>query len=214
MAARVLGVLAGRDVPLETLGAWARSADIVLAADSGANRLFELGVRPHLLAGDLDSVHADAVTAAHEVLRSEDQSTTDTEKLLAAALARGFEGVTLIGLEGDRLDHLLANVLLAARTRRPTIRLALRRGLGFVLADGQIHEVSCRPGDRFSLIPIVPCAGVTIEGARWPLHNAVLEPLGPISISNEASSPDLALTVQTGVALLVLERPLGAEPTW
>jgi thiamine pyrophosphokinase len=210
---RVVGVLAGGDLPHGVLQAWARSADLVLAADSGALRLLEAGVKPRIVIGDLDGIGAHPLPSDVEVIRIVDPETTDCDKLLAHAESRGCTAITLLGCEGDRLDHVLSNLSSAARCNL-AVRLVLRTGIGWIVRPG--HEVSAgtEPDRVVSLLPLGRCEGVTLRGVRWPLEDATLDPLRRISISNEATSNEIFARASSGAMLLFVERPSEDDPWW
>jgi thiamine pyrophosphokinase len=213
---RVLGVLAGSDMPPDLLRAWADSADVVLAADAGADRLVEAGARPSKIVGDLDSISDSAKAMGVEVVCIADQDTTDCDKLLHMAAADGYEEVTLASIEGDSLDHLLATVFSALRSQIP-VRFALRRGVAWLLrAQGARAALTIRPGAdrRVSLIPLTACKGVVLEGVRWPLRDAELDPTGLVSVSNRSSADEVRASIQEGSALLVAELPVEEMPLW
>jgi thiamine pyrophosphokinase len=215
---RVLGVLAGGDMPSELLRAWADSAEVVLAADAGADRLLEAGARPTKIVGDLDSISEYAKDMGVEVVHLADQETTDCDKLLSMAAGLGYDHVTLASVEGDSLDHLLATVFSALRAR-VSVRFALRRGIAWLLRTDAAHDVAklvIHPGldRRVSLIPLAPCKGVRLEGVCWPLHNAELSPTGLVSISNRSTGSWVQASLEEGAALLVAEFPVEEMPLW
>lgn len=208
---RVLAVLDGGDVSAEVLEAWATSADVVLAADGAADRLLACGVVPAVTIGDMDSVRDKG--RLPRLVEDRDQSTSDADKLLGFAVASGFDNVTLIGVEGDRLDHVVASLASAARSPLH-LRMVLRSGIGWVLTRGRTVEIETESDDVVSLIPIEECAGVQFEGVRWPLTNAALSPTGLVSLSNRASGTLVRVTVGRGSALLMRVGPHPAAPHW
>ncbi|HJN39368.1 MAG TPA: thiamine diphosphokinase, partial [Chloroflexota bacterium] len=71
-----------------------READLVVAADGGADHLKALGVAPGLLVGDLDSITGEHRTELEaqgvEIVRHpQDKDATDAELALLATLDRG-----------------------------------------------------------------------------------------------------------------------------
>lgn len=208
---RALGVLAGKDMPDLQLRAWATSAEVVLAADAGADLLRALGIEPHEVIGDFDSVtsnHAGA-TLIHE----KGQEDTDCDKLLRRAAARGLESITLVGVEGDQLDHMLATLQSAAKAAIE-VRLGLRTGVGWVLTGEATHTIATQPGRRISLIPLTPSEGVTLRGVQWPLERHRLDPLGPTSISNVATGHEVFVHLWEGAAFLFVEFRPDEMPFW
>jgi thiamine pyrophosphokinase len=219
MGPKVLGVLAGRDMPAGLLKRWAESADVVIAADAGADLLLEVGVPPHKVVGDLDSTRrSEEITrmAGQDVLQLiHDPSAefTDCDKLLDAALADGYEALTLAAIEGDQLDHMLASLMSAARSPL-CVRAALRTGVGWVLRDGESARVPTRPDRRVSLLPLTRTEGVSLRGVEWPLERSELSPLGHLSISNRATGDLVEARVLEGAALLFVEFPDEEMPLW
>jgi len=173
----------------------------VVAADGGADLCRAAGREPDAIVGDLDSIRDPS-----GLVRDEDQDTSDADKLLAYFEREGAAAVTLIGVEGDRLDHVLGTLYSCARSSL-SCRLALRAGACFVRKANTSETWRC--SGRVSLIPLGRCR-VSLTGVLWPLHDAVLEPLGLVSLSNEALGERLDLVVHEGVAALFLSD--GASP--
>lgn len=212
MNEKVLGVLAGKDMPPDLLRQWAETADCLIAADAGADRLLDAGVLPTLILGDLDSISEKARTCGVETLHIEDQDSTDCDKLLRIASEKGFATVTLASIEGDSLDHLIGTVYSAVRAS-VQVRFALRTGIGYVVHEGS-QAVSAEPGRRVSFLPILPCEGVCLGGVKWPLKDADMSPSGLVSVSNQAVSSSITLSLNNGAGLLVVEYPSEEMPIW
>jgi len=210
-------VTAGDPDPSDTR--WLTDADLVIAADSGACWLEQIGVTPGLLVGDLDSVGEHLVeryvAAGVEIDRhpaAKDES--DAELAVLAAVDAGALRVTILGaLGGARTDHALANVWLLAHPALvdraaflvdggARIRLATARSGEPVTVD-----LGGRPGDLVTLLPFGgDVAGVTTRGLRYPLDD---EPLivGPSrGLSNVRDAPDATVGLRDG-RLLVIETP-------
>ncbi len=104
------------------------AADLVVAADSGAEVARRLGLRVDVLVGDLDSVRADTLSALRdadtEVVRHHrDKDATDLELALALATVGDPTRVVLVGGHGGRLDHALAVPGALATVARPGRRV-------------------------------------------------------------------------------------------
>lgn len=216
---RVLGVLAGRDMPMDLLCKWAESADVLLAADAGADLLLEAGLKPQKVIGDLDSTGKSdqlaqmAIREGLQLVHDPDQGTTDCDKLLELAVRDGHEEITLAGVEGDQLDHMLATLHSAARSPLK-VRVALRSGVGWVLRDEESVTLPTAAGRRISLLPLTPTEGVTMRGVQWPLEKSALDPLGKTSISNRVEGNEVFVRLWEGAAFLFLEVPPEEVPFW
>lgn len=206
---RVLGVLNGGDFPADRLCAWAESAEVVIAADGAADRLLAVGIQPETTIGDMDSISS--ILPLRRIIRDPDQDTSDCDKLLNLASRMGYEEITLVGMEGDRLDHTLAALASAARASLG-VRVALRTGMAWVIRRGV--AVDCTRDSIVSLIPLEACTGVTFTGVQWPLAEAEISALGLVSLSNRATEERIEVKIRSGAAaLFVLDEALLA-PWW
>lgn len=205
-------------MPPETLRRWADGADVILAADAGADRLLEAGAKPSRIVGDLDSIGERARDTGVHIVHVSDQDSTDCDKLLALAASMGFSEITLASVEGDALDHLFATVFSALRADL-AIRFALRTGIAWVLRTGASRApsdatIATEPGRRVSVIPLLPCRGVDLEGVEWPLAGAELSPAGLVGVSNRATEARVHASIGWGAALVVAEFPIEEMPLW
>jgi thiamine pyrophosphokinase len=192
----------------ERLAPIARAADLLLAADSGYDHLLRMGVRPHLLLGDLDSISPFALADARQGSTSietfpVEKDYTDTELVLREAVTRGAGTVVACAAFGNRLDHTLANVLLLASPvlRGTDVRL-IDECQEVRLVRGRL-QLRTLPGETISLLPVGgPVAGVTTAGLYYPLSNATLETGPALGISNVATDPLVEVRLTSGSLLL------------
>ena len=189
------------------------SADLIIAADGGADNAAALGLTVDLVIGDLDSVSSAAVARAKKVERHpEDKDETDLELALSAAVAAGTGSVTVVGTLGGRVDHALANLLVAAGDRWANLRIDLRidGARAWVVRDHV--EVVAQVGDVVSLLAVGGRAtGVTTTGLDWPLADAEVKPGLGLGLSNRMAAPKAEVVVNDGTLLVILDRT-GLEP--
>ena len=194
-------------------------ADLVIAADGGAESLDALGRRPDMLVGDMDSVGA-ALAERLEAVGTEverhpsDKERSDTELALEAALARGATEVVLLGaIGGDRLDHELANLLLLADPGLAgrDVRIESGSSTARVLRGGERMALAGSVGDLVSLLPIGgDASGVTTDGLRWALDIAPLRLGRSRGLSNEIVSAPASVSLERGTLLVVETNSRGA----
>lgn len=191
-------------------------ADLVVAADSGAEVASDLGLVTDLLIGDLDSIRADTLgrlrEAGTEVQRHHpDKDATDLELALAAATAAEPARIVLVGGHGGRLDHALSvpGALAAVTAQGRRVEAWLGPALVQVTVDGA--TIHAREGEQVSLLAFGGSVeGLTTEGLRWPLHDFTLEVTSTRGISNQATSSPARVTVGRGTLIIV--RPHALEP--
>lgn len=212
MKRRCLGVLGGEAVPLHALHAWAESADFVVAADGGWDHLKAAGLSANAVVGDLDSIRStpsESVATVHD----SDPNRSDADKLLAYASSGAAGSVTLICGHGGRIDHLLATFSSAFRSGL-CVQWAFPEELVRLVRPGVPSAMTTIPGQRVSLLPLLPCSGATLQGVRWPLERVELRMDGLISLSNEATGENVVAEIEDGAALLFLGRPITEPPLW
>ena len=184
----------------------------IIAADSGLDHAVEIGLRPTILVGDLDSIsaHGKMWAYAHELEIDQhpvDKGATDTELALTRAAATEADNLVMLGATGDRFDHAigtlaaLGNPVLA---RFETIQLVLDDTAIHVIHPGRSVTLDLAQNTSFSLLALHgPCRGIDVTGARWPLADAALEPWSTRGVSNETTAL-LYIAVADGILTLVV----------
>lgn len=182
----------------------------VIAADGGMRHAKAIGVTPELWVGDFDSASPSLLEAWPDVERQpypQQKALTDGEIAVGEALERGARRLILVGaLRGERSDHALQHYALA-------LRLA-GDGIDTMLTSGEEEAWPLLPGDRevplpvgslFSIVGFSALEGLSIAGARYPLHDFSLPFGSSRTLSNVAEGP-IRLSLREGAAL-VLARP-------
>jgi thiamine pyrophosphokinase len=209
---RILGVLGGNDVSDKMLQFWAQSATLLVAADQGADRLVGAGFFPHVVLGDLDSIQLEHGAHSITVHHLADQESSDCDKLLRFLEDQGHTEVTIIGFEGDRLDHVLAGIGSFLQTSLK-VRIVIRHGLAHV--QTRSNEVyRAYGGQTVSLLPILPSKGITTQGLTWELENADLSLGARVSLSNLAMGSEFQVHLAEGALLVVQEYDEARMPGW
>lgn len=196
-----------------------QEADLVICTDGAVGWVEERGCRPGVVIGDMDScgegetdleVRPTREGETREIIHCgahDQQENTDAEKALLLALERGARRIVLLGATGQRLDHTLGNVALAAKYRdRAEVVLADDHGELKVISGRNV--IKTQPGTLFSLVPLTADVIVHTEGLKWPLH----EPLeiGTRGLSNEALEDEVVIDLHSGIVALITMAPAEA----
>jgi thiamine pyrophosphokinase len=193
-------------------------ADLVIAADGGADWLEAVGVSPHRLVGDLDSVDpvlADRLDATGVPVdrHPEDKDASDLELAVASAAAAGADELVVLGALGGALDHLAANLLLlgsATTAERRTSLVHDGTRAAMVVGPGR-RSIDAPPGSRVTLLPVGEAVeGVTTSGLRWALNDARLEPGSSRGLANVVIGPPAEVSLDAGRLLIIEIEPGGA----
>lgn len=182
----------------------AREADMIIAADGGANIARRYAIRPHVIIGDLDSVSSETQRffSTSSILYVSDQDSTDLEKALTFTAGQRIPRATVVGATGKRLDFTLGNLsVLWAYTAFIDLTFV---GDGWkAMPVGRKRTVVARKGTTVSLIPFGACSGITLRGLKYPLRNASLN-VGEIAVSNVVQRSPFSVQVKRGRMLLVI----------
>jgi len=177
-------------------------APVVVAADSGADRLLRHGVMPEAVIGDFDSLSGAAreqvpLSRQHPLA---EQESTDFDKALRSVRA---PIVLALGFAGARLDHGLAAFnTLVARAERRCILIG-PKDLAFAAPARLSLDVS--PGDVLSLFPMARVTGRS-AGLEWPIAGLDFAPDGRIGTSNRVVARKVELEFDAPGMLVILPR--------
>jgi thiamine pyrophosphokinase len=191
-----------------------KDAGLIIAADSGGRALVSLGVTPHLLVGDMDSIGADVLAAikkqgAEVIEVPGEKDFTDTELAVRVAVDRGATEIVICGALGDRLDHTLANIslLIYAEEKKVPTRIVTEDQEAYLLTADVVNPIAGVIGDTVSLIALSDTTtGVTTHHLKYPLKKASLCLLSPLGVSNEVSGPNPWVEFWEGRLLMVKVR--------
>ncbi|HLX40005.1 MAG TPA: thiamine diphosphokinase [Ktedonobacteraceae bacterium] len=186
------------------------TAEIVIAADSGAATALQYGCIPALVVGDFDSldpaVLQQLIVYGSEIRRvTAEKDETDTELAILAAIERGATTITLLGWSGGmRFEHTIANLLLLADITTVPIRIADSDSTGWLLRGPVRERLAGQVGDLLSLLPLTGAAtGVRTAGLYYPLQGETLHFGKPRGISNVFTQETAEVFLQEGLLLLI-----------
>lgn len=178
----------------------------VIAADGGMAHAEMLGVMPELWIGDFDSASPD-LQARHAAIARERfdpaKAQSDGELAVNRALALGASALVLAGaLGGPRADHQMMLLTQAAALAERGVPVLLTSGgeEAVILTAGEIRAM-LPSGTLFSIVPFTDLTGLTITGARWPLHDADVAFGSTLTLSNVADG-QVGIRLASGRAVL------------
>jgi thiamine pyrophosphokinase len=183
--------------------------DYVIAADGGLEHLKALSLTPDAILGDFDSLGY--VPQGAQVFPVEKD---DTDAMLAVrhGLQRGFREFLIYGgLDGQRLDHTVANY--------QTLQYIANNGAkGYLIGKDYIVTVIKNETIRFPMtaegILSLFCLGedargVSLRGLQYPLENGTLSSGFPLGVSNHFVGEETEIQVEDGSLLAMWDRKNG-----
>ncbi len=183
--------------------------DHVIAADGGLYHVQALGITPHTVLGDFDSLGYTPEGANVFPVEKDD---TDAMLAIRRGLQLGYRDFLLYGsLDGPRLDHTVANFqslqylcdhgaagFLVGKTYLATV---VKNGaLIFPAGCDGILSVFCSGADA---------EGVTLENLYYPLKDARLTAGFPLGVSNHFTRQQARVQVKSGSLLVLWDRKNG-----
>ena len=189
----------------------AERGDFLICADGGLDTARRLGVTPHLILGDFDSLQGEIPDGEDVIRLPVEKDDTDTMLAVKTALEQGCDTVYIYGgTGGKRLDHTLANL--------QTLLFIRRRGArGYLYDDDFVWTVL--ENESLTIEKTVEwglfsafCLGDRAEGIdevgfQYPLKDAVLTPEFPLGVSNHILEPAATITVRKGALAVGWQLP-------
>jgi thiamine pyrophosphokinase len=186
-----------------------REEDVIVAADGGIVHVMAMGLKPNAVIGDLDSAPAELISLARGAdIRSypREKDKTDLELALDFAAEGHASEVLIVGALGGRLDHALANILVAGRQ---PIHVTMREAEYEILFIRESREITGRPGDIVTLLALNGRAGgVATEGLKYGLASADLHAGSSLGVSNEMLGTSATVRVDSGVVMVIHQSPI------
>ena len=195
---------AGEDYGLDFVP---KEQDLVIAADGGYRVLTEAGIRPDLVIGDFDSLGA-APQEDQVITLPTVKDVTDTWAAIELGKERGYRRFFLYGCTGGRFEHTVANMQTAAALAQDGMecRIFDKSQIITALSGGTMTFGADKSGFLSVFSHTDRCTGVTLKGLKYELEDAQLSNTFPLGVSNEFLGKPSAVTVETGIAILIFDR--------
>ncbi len=188
------------------------STDYIICADGGAKHALELGLKPHIIIGDFDSLSQkdQKVFAKQQVpfiTYKKEKDETDSELALQYALKNGYTTIVLFGVFGSRIDHMLTNIFALEYLSNYNADVTIIEGNQAIRVIHNSIKLKGKKGDLLSLIPLKGDAKkVTTKNLQYPLHNEDLLFGHSRGISNIFIKDTAEISLQEGSILVIHEK--------
>jgi thiamine pyrophosphokinase len=194
---------------------------VLIAADGGMARFRQLGLKPNVVIGDFDSITAlprqvRAMAPGQTIIYNDieyirystDKHYTDSELAVRYALQSGSGDIILGGLLGNRLDHLLANILLLQNNDFQAANIRIIEGTQEIYLIRERATITGKVGDIISFMPIAGSAQIRrSSGLKYDLSKYLLSVQGNLGVSNVLVGRTAEISLTQGVLLVIHERP-------
>ncbi len=189
--------------------------DVIIAADSGLEACYEMGIVPDHILGDFDSAKQSVLEyykeRVPECIRQfpTRKDETDTELALREAIRLGATKITILGGTGTRLDHVLGNIQL--------LKLALDQGVLCHIVDAHNRirmlngtfsmEKVEQFGKYVSFLPFSSTVeGITLKGFAYDMEDWTMKTGIARGVSNEIKESVAEVFMKSGLLLMIESR--------
>lgn len=207
----------------------------LIAADRGLEFFLDYLILPDVVIGDFDSLSEDGKNFLEmqsedipyggmlewklqkgegkvvEVVRLRpEKDDSDTQSAMNYAIQNGAKEIVILGVTGNRVDHLMANfgLLILAQKQGTEVALADRYNYMKLISSGTILKKAEQFGKYVSFFPLGgDVTGLTLEGFKYPLDKYHLTTADSgLTVSNEISEEYAKVTYESGTLLMIMSR--------
>lgn len=207
----------------------------LIAADRGLEFFLDYLILPDVVIGDFDSLSEDGKNFLEmqnedipyggmlewklqkgegkvvEVVRLRpEKDDSDTQSAMNYAIQNGAKEIVILGVTGNRVDHLMANfgLLILAQKQDTEVALADRYNYMKLIPSGTILKKTEQFGKYVSFFPLGgDVTGLTLEGFKYPLDKYHLTTADSgLTVSNEISEEYAKVTYESGTLLMIMSR--------
>lgn len=181
----------------------------VYCADGGANVLYNLGIVPKIIMGDMDSIQPHVKAYYQEqgcefITVPSEKDETDGQLIIERAIADNHQKIFLFCALGGRMDHTLGNMQI--------LYGACKKGVtaGVISDDTIIYCVNDRMTlnkEECNLVSIIPYEDntvLTLTGFRYNVEKFKFEKELPIGLSNYLVEKHGNIVVHSGCAMVII----------
>lgn len=186
------------------------SKSIIIAADGGANCLWEYQITPDYLIGDFDSIDDKILNFWTDqnvsiVRYPQIKNETDAQLAFEKAVVLGIKEIIFLGcLGGKRKDHLFGAIGLLAECLNLNITACLKDDYQTITLLDEPAIIYGNNGEVFSLQAYGgQVKNLNISGGKYELKDYVLKMGDALTLSNEFQGRDVAISFTSGRLMLI-----------
>jgi thiamine pyrophosphokinase len=186
----------------QKISEFAGKADVIIAADGGANLCAEYEIKPTLIIGDFDSIALSAKRYFQDVkqIYIQEQESTDLEKALSYALSFQPHEIQIFSLFGNRLDHTFANAIIMRNfAEKHDISITLFDDSGVLkLWKSGSRKLTSDIGKTVSFFSLNSIQNLTLKGFEYEVMNQNYKN-NFIGVSNKYAKEECEISFSEGI---------------
>lgn len=182
---------------------------LVIGCDGGTKHVIDLGITPHVVLGDMDSISSELKKKLKKekvrfVLYPTKKDYTDAELSIEYAMQQRCREIIMTGILGTRIDHMITTIHMLANPKFKNIQIRIIEGNQDIYTVWKKIKLAGKKGDTVSLIPLNDnVTGVTTKNLEYPLQDETLKIYETRGVSNVMTKNQAEIFVKNGVILVV-----------
>ncbi len=175
---------------------------IIIGVDGGTKNLFDVGIAPDVVIGDMDSLK-DLVHEinSEKIIYPEEKDEIDSELAIEYCRERNVDEVHIACWKGERVDMEYALLMLLSRYKQLWIKLLDEKSEVFFV--NSFAELEANSGEKWSILPIGGDATVTLKGFKYEISKKLMPKDKPYGVSNIAEKNKVIVHVHEGGVIVV-----------
>lgn len=147
-----------------------RQAEQIICCDGAVGKLVEAGLEPTAIVGDLDSMRKEDLQKwQHCLYPDKSEEYNDLQKALKYCLAHQLDHIVLLGCNGLRDDHFIANLSIMA-TYCEQLHLKMVTDYGTFIVLRQTTTLPSFAGQQISIFCKDEHLPLTFHGLKYPVQ--------------------------------------------
>lgn len=183
--------------------------DFIICANGGTKHALNLNLIPHVVIGDFDSLDLSiqkqlADKRVKLIKYPKEKDKTDMELALDYTAKKNFKEVYIFGAFGSRLDHSLANLLMALQKKYQILNIFFIYNNQKIFLIKNKIVIKGNKGDLLSLIPLLGnCLINKSTGLKYNFYNETLFLGESRGISNVFIKNKVLIKIKKGLLLAI-----------
>lgn len=176
--------------------------NVIIAADGGYNRAVKNGYMPKAVVGDLDSAK-DIADGVEIIQFDRKKDKTDGELAICYAISQGYRKISLYGVHGGRMDHVMYNLRLVAIAAKMGVKCIIKGDDFDAYYANSTFRLETVPNEIISIVPYSEKVHImSTEGLEYEINDVEYDMFNTVCVSNVASGNKVVIYIDRGDALV------------
>ena len=180
----------------------------IFGVDGGTEYLYKLFLQPTQIIGDFDSIDENtkkrAIRDGADINSFDpDKDRTDLEIALDVARKNKGKDITIIGGEGNDIDHLFGNLLTISSFHSTEEIMWVTKLETIIFSTKQFFKI--KKNSTFSILPLSRIENLSIKGAKWDIDNENIPYGSTRTLRNSALSEEIFIEAKNGKFCLIVK---------